>query len=215
MRGWAGLWLGIIVAVPVAAATPPMGVPAPIRQGVHAEIQTGTFFTVGGSSGVSNAQLFVGAGVGYDILPQLSAGIFFDIGSSAGNCFTPEVDDAGDCVDPGYLKPTTGLPVPLAANFAIVGANVQVRYAYYLTDRVAITPKVIGGAATITPEAVAPSEGGAGDSESFQPLWGAGLGVEYATLLDHFTVGLDAMFRQIVGPGISGFAIYPRLKYTF
>jgi len=41
------------------------------------------------------------------------------------------------------------------------------------------------------------------------------VGVEYATSMDHFSVGADVMSRFILGPNILSFAIYPRIKYTF
>jgi hypothetical protein len=44
---------------------------------------------------------------------------------------------------------------------------------------------------------------------------GEGPGVEYATSMDPFAVGVDALARYLIGPSIPTIAIFPRVKYTF
>jgi hypothetical protein len=39
--------------------------------------------------------------------------------------------------------------------------------------------------------------------------------VEYATNMDHFTIGLDVVYRMILGPNIHTLQFFPRVKYTF
>ena len=47
------------------------------------------------------------------------------------------------------------------------------------------------------------------------PNAGVGVGLEYATSFDHFSVGADFLARYIIGPNIPTFALFPRVKYTF
>lgn len=206
-------------ALAFASATAPMGVPLQVRHGFYAEADTGGFFTIGGLHGVSNAQLFVGAGVGYDVIDRLSLAVHFDVGSSSGNCFTPSEDPAtGECIDPQYVKTDqqgNSSQIALASNFAVFGMNLQARYAVDLAERFTLAPKLLVGAGTLTPLAVAPPNKTPTDSDGFHALVGAGVGLQYATNLDHFTVGFDVEFRMIVGPNVPALAFYPRLKYTF
>lgn len=189
------------------AATPPTGVPLQVRRGLFAEADTGTFFTVGGLNGVSNAQPFLGFGLGYDVMDRFTLALHLDVGSSSGNCFTPAQDaSTGECVDPSQV-------LPLSANFAVFGVSLQGRYSWELAERFTAGPKLVLGAATLTPNPIA---GGASDgSDGFHALVGLGAGVQYATNLDHFTIGLDVEYRTVVGPNVGGIAIYPRIEYTF
>jgi hypothetical protein len=41
------------------------------------------------------------------------------------------------------------------------------------------------------------------------------MGIEYATQMDHFSIGADVVGRYILGTSIASLAIFPRLKYTF
>jgi hypothetical protein len=58
---------------------------------------------------------------------------------------------------------------------------------------------------------------GSGDPAEPQtvPNAGVGIGVEYATPMDHFSVGADVLARYLIGPNIPTFAVFPRVKYTF
>ena len=45
---------------------------------------------------------------------------------------------------------------------------------------------------------------------------GAGLGFEYATHMDHFSIGVDVFWRMVLaGQGINTLQFFPRVKYTF
>ena len=39
--------------------------------------------------------------------------------------------------------------------------------------------------------------------------------IEYATNMDHFSIGLDVAFRFVIGPNIPSLGFYPRVQYTF
>ena len=44
---------------------------------------------------------------------------------------------------------------------------------------------------------------------------GVAASIEYATNMDHFSIGLDVAFRFVIGPNIPSLGIYPRVQYTF
>jgi hypothetical protein len=44
---------------------------------------------------------------------------------------------------------------------------------------------------------------------------GVAASLEYATNMDHFSIGVDVSYRIIIGPNINVFAFFPRVQYTF
>ena len=71
-----------------------------------------------------------------------------------------------------------------------------------------VTARGLGGIGLIQPKAFP-------DHEGAVPLLGGGVGIEYATHFDHFSVGLDLAGKYFLGPNVLGVAIAPRVKYTF
>lgn len=198
-----GLALAFLAPAVAQASTPLAGVPTQIRRGFFTEMDLGTFFTTGGEPGVSNAQVYVSLGLGYDVLTIddhfLAVGLGFSQAASAGSCFGTPLED-GSCVDANNE--------PLSNNWTAQTVEATVLYGFQVVPRLLLTARALGGVASITPKAFA-------DTENPVPLIGGGLGVEYATQFDHFSLGLDAAAKYFLGPNITGFAIAPRVKYTF
>jgi hypothetical protein len=198
----------VAVLAPAAAqaATPLQGVPVQIRRGFYTETDIGAFFTMGGKgASPSNAQAYIGLGLGYDLLASggnlLSLGAQVGMASSAGACFgTAFQAGPTPCVD------RTGQP--WTDNWTATTVEGSILYGRELAGRLMGTARVIGGLAILQPVAFE----GYGDQV---PIAGFGLGLEYATQLDHFSLGLDVAGKMFVGPNALGIAIAPRIKYTF
>lgn len=194
------LLLAVLAVLPMTALAkaPPEGVPLEVRRGFFTEADIGVFFTLGGESAYSNAQTYLQLGVGYDLTERLSLGVHFGLGASAANCFA------------GY-EPGTDL-CRMSDNFTVAFGDVTAAYRVPLAERLYLAPKVAAGLTRLEPAPV--GEGDPGRS-MMAPNAGAGIGLEYATPMDHFSVGADVMVRYILGPNIPTFAIFPRVKYTF
>jgi hypothetical protein len=194
-------WLTAVLALlPTAAlsATPPEGVPLQVRRGFFTEADIGAFFTLGGQNAYSNAQTYLQLGVGYDVSERVTLGVHFGLGASAANCFA------------GYL-PESFL-CSRTENFTVALADVTAGYRVPLATRFYLVPRLAAGLSRLDP---APTGSGDPSLAVMVPNAGAGLGVEYATSMDHFAVGVDALARYLIGPNIPTIAVFPRVKYTF
>ena len=194
------LLTAVLALLPAAAgaATQPEGVPLQVRRGFFTEADIGAFFTLGGQNVYSNAETYLQLGVGYDISDRVSLGAHFGLGSSAANCFA------------GYLPGSN--VCSLSDNFTVAFADVTAAYLVPLAQRFYLTPKLAAGLSRLDPLPVGSGDPGRALSV---PNAGVGIGVEYATAMDHFSVGADLMARYLIGPNIPTFAIFPRVKYTF
>ncbi len=197
---------------PTLIKTAPLGVKPPLREGVYADLQVGTFFTLNGGAAngnkaVSNAEPLLGLAVGYDITRNITAGVGFAYGASAGSCY-------------GTFQPTPGATNPCvngADSFAVLSFNVFAGYLHPVTYAWFLGAKVEGGLALMTPKPIVPQgQDTAGVAMGFDG--GLMLTTEYHTHLDHFVIGLDVggeFFSGGNGVGFPGIAIYPHLKYVF
>jgi hypothetical protein len=181
------------------AATPPEGVEFKPRRGFFTETDIGVFFTLGGENAYSNAQSYLQLGVGYDLTETLSLGMHFGLGASAANCFAGYLPDSDVCA--------------LSDNFTVAFGNVTAAYNVKLAERLYLAPKLSAGYTRLDPAPV-DTVGEPGRS-IHAPNAGVGIGLEYATMMDHFSVGADFMARYVIGPNIPTFALFPRVKYTF
>ncbi len=194
------LLTAVLALLPTAAlsATPPEGVPLEVRRGFFTEADIGAFFTVGGLNRYSNAQTYLQLGVGYDVSSRLSLGVHFGLGASAANCFSSYLPGTNQCAR--------------SDNFSVVFADVTAGWLVPLARRFSLVPKLAAG---LTRLDLAPTGTGDVGAAAVVPNAGVGVGLEYATPMDHFTVGADVLARYLIGPNIPTFALFPRVKYTF
>ena len=194
------LLTAVLALLPAAAraATPPEGVPLEVRHGFFTEADIGAFFTLGGENVYSNAQTYLQLGVGFDVTERVTLGVHFGLGPCAANCFA------------GYLPGTN--VCGLSDNFTVAFADVTAGYRVPLAQRFYLVPKLAAGLTRLDPAPVGSGDPGRALTA---PNAGVGVGVEYATPLDHFSVGADVLARYLLGPNIPTFAVFPRVKYTF
>lgn len=195
----------VLLPTVVAAATPSEGVPLKVRRGFFTETDIGGFLTLGGADGYSNLQVYLQLGVGYDITENLEIGLHVGIGANAANCWAQRVGASQACRNASGTDATD--------NFTNTFIDLSFAYLFRVAERLYVAPKIMGGITLLDP---APVENGAGNPISFAPNVGIAVGVEYATNVDHFTVGLDVVLgRFIIGPNIYTMQFFPRVKYTF
>jgi hypothetical protein len=195
-----------------------------IRRGLHTEGDFGIFLAFGGtntnnpelpSRPTSNLQAALGLMVGYDVLQgdgwNLALGGKFGLLLNSGAGRVTDAEIAAGEVDP-TTKPN---------DFAAFQAGAAVHFGYLLTDRLALNVKADGGLAVLDPNpALAASTGrdslpdaGAAGIGGF---FGVGLGVEWFTLLNGFSVGATARFVGILADGmIPGITVTVPVKYNF
>jgi hypothetical protein len=190
--------LAVLLVASSVLAVPQEGVELKARRGFFTETDIGAFMTVGGDDLYSNIQTYLQLGVGYDILDALEIGFHVGIGSNASNCFSGKTP-AGVCA--------------LSDNFTLTFLDATLAYLFRIGSRFYLAPKVAAGYTLLDPgpvfnNSLTPMTGG--------PNIGAGLGFEYATHMDHFSIGIDVFWRMILaGPGIQSLQFFPRVKYTF
>jgi hypothetical protein len=188
----------LLLPVAASAETPSEGVPLKVRRGFFTETDIGGFMTLGGDDGYSNFQVYLQLGIGYDITEHIEVGLHVGIGANAANCYGGE-DAKGNCLQ--------------SDNFTVTNIDVSFAYLFRVAERLYIAPKLKAGWTLLDPPPVARGDG---SLISNAPNVGAAIGVEYATNMDHFTIGLDwVFFNIVVGPNIISMQFIPRVKYTF
>ena len=198
MRKLVIVFLALLPAF-ASAATPPEGAPLKVRRGFFTETDIGAFNTFGGDNAYSNLQVYLQLGLGYDITENIELGLHVGIGANAANCHAGKDERTMNC-----LK---------ADNFTVTFIDLSFAYLFRVAERLYIAPKIVGGLTLLDP---APTVNAAGNDVTLAPNGGLAIGVEYATNVDHFTVGLDVVLvRWIFIANISSHQYYLRVKYTF
>lgn len=209
-----------------------------IRRGLHAELDLGVFFTFGGinnnaesfltydpnapdvvalpKKAISNVQPLLALFFGYDVVHSpdyaLALGLRLAAAYSGGASRLSQADV--DATRPNSEERKT--LATRANDFGIVQTGIGVSFGYLLTDRIALTVKADGGLAIIAPDPVATAGEANGGASAFSGAVGGGLGMEYFTLLNDFSVGLDLHFTMIFAAGgIPSLGISIPVKYTF
>lgn len=189
--------LTVALASASFAATPSEGVPLQVRRGFFTETDIGGFFTLGGDNGYSNLQTYLQLGAGYQLTlgggsGLVPIGVHVGIGSNAQNCWSGLKND-GSCT--------------LSDNFTLIFISASAGYLHRIVERLYVGGKILAGWTLLDPAPVANVTGGVGA--------GVAASVEYATNMDHFSIGLDIAFRFVIGPNIPSLGFYPRVQYTF
>jgi hypothetical protein len=173
---------------------------ADIERGFFVALETGYFrfldtpapdaelfpITRGQPGGSANAYPTVGALVGVDLGSRLSVALFFQSANLRASA------DYG-----AFSLYAGGLDVKVAV-LGWKDRNDWERLFVYLHAR--------GGYARTSPEGLFGKD---------DIIAAAGPGLEYYTRLRHFSVGLGADVVHAVDAGVTGFAVYPTLRYTF
>ncbi len=197
MRKLATLLIALTSFTSALAATPSEGVPLQVRRGFFTETDIGGFFTVGGDNGYSNLQTYLQLGVGYQLTINegkglIPIGLHVGIGANAQNCWAGLLPN-GTC--------------STSDNFTLTMFSATVAYLHQVVERFYIGGKIIVGGTLLDPEPV--------PGTSFGVNAGVAATFEYATNMDHFSIGLDIAYRLIIGPNINALMFYPRVQYTF
>jgi hypothetical protein len=196
------LLVALVLPTIALAATPPEGEPLKVRRGFFFETDVGGFLTLGGDDVYSNLQSYLQLGLGYDIRIVdsfgIGIGLHVGVGASAANCYSG--------------RPQPGANCPLSENFTVFFIDGTVGPIIRLVERFYFVPKLMGGFTLLDP---APVQLADGELINKGANVGVALGVEYATNMDHFSIGLDVVARYVIGPGIISLQFYPRVKYTF
>jgi len=196
------LLLVTLVPSVALAATPPEGVPLKVRRGFFTETDIGGFFTLGGDNAYSNLQTYLQLGAGYQLTIRdgggiVPIGVHVGIGANAQNCWAG-LNTQGYCTQ--------------SDNFTLTFISGTVGYLHQVVERLYVGGKAIVGWTLLDPPPVYTSD----NSPINAGLnVGAALSLEYATNMDHFSIGLDVSGRIVIGPNIFSLMIYPRVQYTF
>ena len=196
------LFVALVLPTAALSATPPEGEPLKVRRGFFTETDVGGFLTLGGDDVYSNLQSYLQLGLGYDIRIVdafgISLGLHVGVGASAANCYSG--------------RPAPGANCPLTENFTLFFIDATVGAIIRMVERFYFVPKLMGGFTLLDP---APVQLANGEPVNKGANVGLALGVEYATNMDHFSIGLDVVARYVIGPSIISLQFYPRVKYTF
>lgn len=199
----------------------------PIRRGFFAEGDFGIFLAFGGrntnveqgvppSRTTSNLEPTVGLTLGYDVASSpsfnLGLGVRGALLLNGGAGRVSEADALGGEEDPSTRS----------NDFAIYEVGVAAHGDFYVTDRLSVSTKLDGGLAILNPD---PSVASA--TRGRVPIEGAGgaglggmgslaVGINYATLLTGFQVGLDIRFVAVFFDGlIPALSATVPIKYNF
>jgi hypothetical protein len=93
-------------------------------------------------------------------------------------------------------------------------------YGMPIADRTLLSFKLVAGLTDLSPSPIG------GSDHLFGVHGGGGVALDYATRLDHFAVGLDALVRYTLAHGtpqgqssqtlgVPSLALMPRIRYTF
>lgn len=190
---------------PQVPAFPSVGVdPAP-RRGTFAETALGAFATLGGSSPLSAAEPYLSMTVGHNLAERSALFLSLGIGASGASCFD---------------RSQTGCAA--ADSFGVTFLEVGASSGTQIAPRTLLSGKVLGGVGIFSPGPFARLDGSV-PGRVVAPHLGVGVGIDYDTHLDHFSVGVDALARYSVATrpdnqgrsAIASVALMPRIRYVF
>lgn len=212
-----------------APKTPPASVTAApdggrfkIRRGWFALADLGVYATFGGrdvrdidrgqpKKTISNVEPHLGITVGYDLSHtdtfNFALGLKFAMGlnSGAGRASANDIADS------------TTNTLTKSNDYSVIETGIEASAAFMTSDRFAITVKVDGGGGFLDPDPGKSADVTGAGGIVFAPVFGVGVGGEYYTLLNDFSVGLMLRFQGILASGglIPAASITIPIKYTF
>ena len=202
----------------------------PIRRGFFVGGDFGVFFAIGGRNtnadpaigfvparSTSNLEPMVALTVGYDLLSTPGFNLAFGLrGALLLNGGSGRVT-AEDAMGTNQEDPRTR-----SNDFSIYETGLAAQLDFYVTDRFSVSTKLDGGLAILNPDPSLASATTSGD-----PIAGAGgsglggmgslaVGVNYATLLTGFQIGIDLRFTAVFFDGvIPALSATVPIKYNF
>jgi hypothetical protein len=205
MSALLALLLGAATLQPDPAARPPDSVPVAgvedaTRRGTYVEAALGVFTAMGGSRTFSSGQPYLGMTLGHDLGERASVFASLGVGAASASCYQP--GPGGDCLG--------------ADSFGATFLELGVSYGFPLLPRTLLSVKLLGGYTDLSPGPVQ-SNGKIPDHlGGFHA--GAGISFDYQTHLDHFALGLEAVFRETFARSdmkLPSLAVMPRIRYVF
>lgn len=193
------------------AGAPPAGPPsqAPgddrlavfvLQRGLYFASELGILQTLGGTRGYSNPEPFVALHLGYDLSRTVSVQLGVAQGWAAAN-------------------PISGYDAPDGAgrrvgDYALLFGGAEVVVALRPSERVAIEPRLGGGAAYVYPALTDPADPKR-TLANVTPYVVGGVDLKYLTLLTDFSAGAGVTFYYVLGAGIPAIAESVSVRYTF
>lgn len=171
-----------------------------LQRGFYLASDLGTFQTLGGTRGYSNLEPYVALHVGYDVSRSVSLQLDLAQGYAAAN-------------------PLSGHDAPDGAgrrvsDYSLLLGGVQAVLALRPSERVAIEPRLGGGAAYVYPALTDPADPRRA-LPTVMPYVAGGVDLEYLTLLTDFSAGAGVTFYYVLGAGIPAVAESVSVRYTF
>jgi hypothetical protein len=199
---------GVLLAASVVAA-PANGVDEVPRRGTYTEMSLGVFTAMGGSKPFSNVQPYIGVTFGRQIGAQTAVFTSLGIGAASASCYDVDTN-SGDCLAADSF----------GAFFVEGGAS----YGFPVASRSLLSLKILGGFTDLSPGPVRNGSSVPNHLPGFH--LGGGAAFDYDTHLDHFAVGIDAIFRYTLAKytpeggsaqtlGLPSLAVMPRIRYVF
>lgn len=198
----------MIAALPLLLAALQTGAvdPAP-RRGTWVETSLGVFTAMGGSRTLSAAQPYLGLTLGRHLGERASVFASLGLGAASASCY--QLDAKGACRGSDSF----------GATFVEGGGA----YGFPIAPRTLLSLKLVGGLTDLSPGPVQDDGSVPGHLRGFH--LGSGASLDYATRLDHFAVGVDALLRYTIARytaaggsrtlGIPSLAVMPRIRYVF
>jgi hypothetical protein len=191
---------------PGRTAVPSNGVEEGPRRGTFAEASLGMLTAMGGNHTFSNAQPYLGLTFGRDLGDAASLFASVGSGASSNSCF--QTTPTGECQGTDSFS----------ATFIELGGS----YGIAIAPRLRVVAKAALGVTLFSPGPFTDGAGAVPDHLA-GPHAGGGIGLDYATHLEHFAVGLDTMLRYSLvsraasggKAGIASLAILPHVRYVF
>lgn len=194
-----------------------------IRRGFFTEGDFGIFLAFGGnntnnplvpSRSTSNIQPYLAITIGYDLVSNES--INLAVGPKLGLLLN---GGAGRPSSADLASGDEKIPTTHSNDFSVFEAGLAATLSIMMTDRIALSVRLDGGLGATDPNPAlwAEEEGnGTPGAFGFGGMFGAGVGVEYSTLLNGFTVGANLRFVGVLAEGlIPGAAFTIPVKYNF
>lgn len=197
----AALLVLLAASAAMAERVPATGVEEPPRRGTFVEASLGVFTALGGSAVFSRAEPYLGLTLGRELGDRAAVFASLGIGAASASCYQLN-PSGGGCLGADSF----------GATFLEAGAS----FGAQIASRTLLSVKALGGVTDLSP---GPAQtNGAVPDHTFGYHVGGGFAVDYDTRLDHFALGIDALFRYTFakeGLTIPSVAVMPRIRYVF